>query len=369
MTASQITRRRMRNSRLTGTGVDLPEEAVSWHLAMQAQDYGPAKWSIGQRSKGLSNQDLDAALAAGSIIRTHVLRPTWHFVARDDLRWLLALSGPRVQQGNAGRYRELGLDARTRARAEKVIVSALEGGNRLTRKEIAAVLDDAGVDHSGQRMAYFLIHCELEAVIGSGGLSGKQHAYALLDDRVPAGGRFDRDDALVELVRRYLTSHGPASVKDMSWWSGLTMVDLRKALELLDDEVRSGTVDGIALWSIESDDSHPPAARGVRLLQTYDELVVGYTESRFMGDPGAEKARAAWGDRTFPSGVLLLNGGIGGHWRRTIERDSIQVEVHLYEEPMRGDAKAIDAAAAGLGRFLGLPANVEVKRYGRARGG
>src|SRR4026208_1825172 len=116
-----ITRRRMRNSRLTGTGFRSPEEAVGWHLAMQAQDYGPAKWSIGQRSKGLTDNDLDEALAAGSIIRTHVLRPTWHFVARDDLRWLLALSGPRVQQGNAGRYRQLGLDVRTLARGEKVI--------------------------------------------------------------------------------------------------------------------------------------------------------------------------------------------------------------------------------------------------------
>jgi Winged helix DNA-binding domain len=364
----EIARRRIRNSRLTGTGFTTPDEAVRWHLAMQAQEYGPAKWSIGQRSKGLTDQDLDEALAAGSIIRTHVLRPTWHFVARDDLRWLLALSGPRVQQGNAGRYRELGLDVRTLIRGEKVIVSALGGGDRLTRKEIAAVLDDSGIDRTGQRMPYILIHCELEAVIGSGGLAGKQQTYTLLDDRVPAGGRFDRDDALVELVRRYLTSHGPATVKDMSWWSGLTMADLRRALELLAEEVRSETVDGVALSSIASEDSPPPAARGAHLLQTYDELVVGYTESRFLGDPGAEKARAAWGDRTFPSGLLLLNGRIGGHWRRTIEGARVTIEVHLYEEPKRGEAKAVDKAAADLGRFLGLPANVEIKRYGRTKG-
>jgi hypothetical protein len=359
----EIARRRLRNSRLTGTGFTTPEEAVGWHLAMQAQDYGPAKWSIGQRSKGLTDKDLDEALAAGSIVRTHVLRPTWHFVARDDLRWLLALSGPRVQQGNAGRYRELGLDTRIRARAEKVIVSALEGGNRLTRKEIAAVLDDSGIDRSGQRMPYFLSHCELEAVIGSGGLAGKQQTYALLDERVPSGGRFDRDDSLVELVRRYLTSHGPATVKDMSWWSGLTMTDLRKARELLGDEVRSETVDGMVLWSIASDDSPPPAPRGAHLLQTYDELGVGYSESRFLGDPGAERARAAWGDRTYPSGVLLLNGRVGGHWRRTIGRQSIRVEVHLYEEPKRGATRAVEAAAEDLGLFFDLPVTVDVLRF------
>jgi hypothetical protein len=358
-----ITRRRMRSSRLVGTGFRSPAEAVGWHLAMQAQDYGPAKWSIGQRSKGLSDKDLDEALAAGSIIRTHVLRPTWHFVARDDLRWLLALSGPRVQQGNAGRYRELGLDARTRARAEKVIVSALEGGNRLTRKEIAAVLDDSGIDRSGQRMPYFLSHCELEAVIGSGGLAGKQQTYALLDERVPAAGRFDRDDSLVELVRRYLTSHGPATVKDMSWWSGLTMTDLRKALELLGEEVRSETVDGMVLWSIASDDSPASAARGAHLLQTYDELGVGYTESRFLGDPGAEKARAAWGDRTYPSGVLLLNGRVGGHWRRTIERTEVRIELHLYQKPKPAEMKSLEAAASKLGRFLELPVTLDVHRF------
>jgi hypothetical protein len=362
MKAPEIARRRIRNSRLTGDGFESADEAVRWHLAMQAQDYGPATWSIGQRSIGLDSGDLDEALASGSIIRTHVLRPTWHFVARDDTRWLLSLSGPRVQQGNAGRYRELGLDERTRTRAQEVIVSALEDGNRLTRKELGAVLDDAGIDRSGQRMPYILSHCELEAVIGSGGLVGKQQTFALLDGRVPAAGPFDREDALVELVRRYLTSHGPATVKDMSWWSGLTMTDLRKALERLGpSEVRTDTVDGLELWSVASDDPAPPPIRGAHLLQTYDELVVGYTESRFHGEPGAEKARAAWGDRTYPSGLFLLNGRVGGHWRRTFERDAIAVEVHFYEEPKRGHRSAVEAAVADLGRFFGRDVALETK--------
>src|SRR5687767_13594137 len=144
MKAPEIARRRLRNSRLVGDGFKAADEAVGWHLAMQAQDYGPAAWSIAQRATGLVSADVDEALASGAIIRTHVLRPTWHFVARDDIRWLLALSGPRVQQGSAGRYRELGLDGRTLRRSQKVIVAALEGGNRLTRKEIGAVLDEAG---------------------------------------------------------------------------------------------------------------------------------------------------------------------------------------------------------------------------------
>ena len=362
-----LSRRRIANSRLTGDGFETPEEVVGWHLAMQAQEYGPAKWSIGQRSTGLVDADVEEAVTAGSIVRTHVLRPTWHFVARDDIRWLLAVSGPRVQQGNAGRYRDLGLDERTRARAAAIIVSALEGGNRLTRNEIGAVLDDAGIDRAGQRLPYILMHCELEAVIGSGGLAGKQQTYALLDERVPKGRRFDRDDAMVELAWRYLRGHGPATVKDMNWWSGFTMADIRKALDRLGDEVRNETIDGIVFWSVAADELPPPPARGAHLLQTYDELVVGYTESRFYGEPGAEKARAAWGDRTYPSGLFLLNGRVGGHWRRTFERDAIDVEVHFYEEPKRNGTRAVEKAAADLGRFHGLPAHVEVRSSTRGR--
>jgi hypothetical protein len=344
-------------SRLTGEGFRSAQEAVGWHLAMQAQDYAPAKWSVGQRSRGLLDEDLDRAVEEGSIVRTHVLRATWHFVARDDIRWLLALSGPRVQRGNARRYAELGLDARTLARGEKLIVSALSGGVRLTRKELGEALDRRKYDRDGQRMAYLLMHCELEAVIGSGGLSGKQQTYALLDGRIPARPRLDRDEALGALVLRYLQSHGPASEKDLSWWSGLTMRDLRWALDALGSEVRSEDHEGITLWSLAADGEAPPG--GVELLQTYDELVVGYTESRFLGDPALARARAAWGDRTFPSGLLLFDGRVAGHWRRSVEGPRLRVEAHLYEPRRRGLPARVEAAAQELGSFFGRPVAFE----------
>ena len=365
MNAREIARRRIRNSRLTGDRFETPDEAVRWHLAMQAQEYGPATWSIGQRSKGIGHADIDRALTEGTIVRTHVLRPTWHFIARDDVRWLLALSGSRVLQGNAGRYRQLGLDARTLARAEEVIASALEGDNRLTRDELAAILDRRKLDREGQRMPYFLMHCELEALVCSGGRKGKQQTYALLDERVPAGGpRLDREEAVVELVRRYLTSHGPATVKDLSWWSGLTMTDLRAALGALDDEVTSEEVDGLTFWSATSERSRrPSAARGAHLLQTYDELVVGYTESRFHGDISGDLARQAWSDRTFPTGIFLLHGRVGGHWRRTIEAKRVRVSIHTYGGVDAADTRTLESAVTRLGRFVGLPAMTEISRF------
>lgn len=366
MNAKEIARRRIRNSRLTGDRFAAPDEAVRWHLAMQAQEYGPAMWSIGQRSKGLRQADVDAALTEGAIVRTHVLRATWHFVARDDIRWLLALSGPRVQQSNAGRHRQLGLDVRTFARAEKAVTSALEGGGRLTRNELAAVFERRKLDPGGQRMPYLLMHCELIGLIGSGGRSGKQQTYALLDERIPTGERrrFDRDGAVIELVRRYLASHGPATVKDLSWWSGLTMTDLRAALGALEDEVTSDEVDGLTFWSASSERGRrPPAARGVHLLQTYDELVVGFTESRFHGDTSGELARQAWSARTFPTGVFLLDGRVGGHWRRTIEAKRVHTSFHTYGGIGAAGAGALESAAKRLGRFVGLPVSIEISRF------
>ena len=341
MTAPEIARRRMRNSRLTGTPFSSPEETVRWHGGMQAQDYGPAKWSIAQRSKNVSDADIDDAVSRGSIIRTHVLRETWHFVARDDLRWLLALTGPRLQRSNASRYRQLGLDARTRARCESRISTAIEEQGHLTRDQIGGVLDAARIDRAGQRLPHILMHCELEGAICSGGRAGKHHTYALVDERVPRTPRFDRDNALTELVRRYLASHGPATIKDLQWWASLTAADIRHGLEALGSQVKSETIEGTTLWSVKGA-GRLPAAGGAHLLQTYDELIVGYTESRFFGDPVGTKARTAWRDRRLPTGTVLLDGRVAGHWKRTIDKHHVEVEILTYRKPAPDDFDALE---------------------------
>ena len=358
-----IARRRLHATRLAGEPFTDVSAVVRHHLAMQAQDYAPAKWALGQRADGLVDADVDRALAEGSIVRTHVLRPTWHLVAREDLRWLMAISGPRVQQGNAGRYRNLGLDAAARARAEKAIVRALEGEGRLTRNQLGEVLDRAKIDREGQRMPHFLMHCELELVICSAGLDGKQQTYGLVDERVPAERPRDPDDALRELVRRYLASHGPATVKDMSWWSGLTMSSLKAAIRELGDDVRSEEIDGRTYHAVADADGRPPPVRGARLLQVYDELVVGYTESRFVGDPAGPIAREAWLGRDLPSGVFLVNDRVGGHWRRTMDAKKVDVEVSFYEDPPTSARTAVKREADRLGRFFERQLALEIGRF------
>ena len=353
-----VIRRRMHNTRLTGTPFDSAAETVRWHGAMQGQDYGPAKWSIGQRATRLTDGDIDRELNDGAILRTHALRPTWHLIAREDFRWVLGLTGPRVHRNLEPRFRQLGLDAKTLTRCEKQIASALQGGNHLTRKELAQVLDDAGIDGSGQRLPHMLGHCELESVICSGPLAGKQQTYALLDDRAPAIDKYDRDDAMAELVRRYLRSHGPATVTDMRWWSGLTVAEIKNTLHMLGSEVSSEMLGELTFWFITAEDDRPPPMRRAHLLQMLDEVFVGYTESRHFGDPRADAARTAWSHRGMPAANVLLKGRVAGHWKRTLAKNTMTVELMLYENPKPSNERAIEGAARRMGRFVGRPVTV-----------
>jgi hypothetical protein len=356
----EVLRRRMTNTRLTGAPFDSAAETVRWHGAMQGQDYGPAKWSIGQRTNELVDEDIDRELDDGAILRTHALRPTWHLLTREDIRWVLALTGPRVHRQLDRRFDELGLDPKTLTKCEKKISIALQGDNPLTRREIAGILEAAKIDPSGQRLPFILIHCELESVICSGRLAGKQQTFALLDDRAPAGPSLDRDEAMTELLRRYLQSHGPATVADFRWWSGLTGADIKKTLHALGSDVTSEELGGMIFWSLAGDHARLPAMRVGHLLQMLDEAFVAYTESRHFGDPRAVEARSAWSDRGMPAANVLLRGSVAGHWKRTLGAKSMAVELILYEEPRPADLRAMNAAAKRLGSFIGLPVTVSV---------
>ncbi len=217
MNQNDIAHARLANQRLTGSEFTTAAEVVAWLVAVQAQEYTGAKAALGWRAGGLDDTAVERAFAAGEILRTHVLRPTWHFVTPADIRWLLKLTGPRVHQVNGGMYRRLELDEATLRRCAGVITGALQGGRALTRDQLRDALAAAGIatsggpDRNGQRLAYIVMWAELEGLIASGPRLGKQFSYMLLDERAPAGGAFDRDAALAELARRYVRSHGPAT--------------------------------------------------------------------------------------------------------------------------------------------------------------
>lgn len=346
------------NSGLLGSGFASPVEAVRVHGAMQSQEFALAKWSIGQRVKGTDQAEIDRLFAVGDILRTHVLRPTWHFIVREDLRWLLALTARRLQQRNQGRYRELGLDPSTRSKAQRVVAKELSGDTHRSRKELATILEKSRIATDGQRLPHILFHCELESVICSGIPDGRKQTYALVDDRAPGGNEFTRDQALAELVLRYLGSHGPATVKDLGWWSSLTLTDIRTGLAALGSAVVTETIEGRELWWIEQRPTAPRRTVTVNLLQAFDENVLGYTESRYLGDVHGDAAKMAFRNGAPWPGTVVIDGRLAGQWRRTIEKNEMHVSVTLYEELDASGSSALEKEAEKLGGFFGLPSRL-----------
>jgi len=362
-----ISKQRLRNQRLSGPPLETVADVVRWFGGMQFQEYPVARWSIGQRAVGLAEADVDRALAEASVVRTHVLRDTWHLVAAEDLRWMMGLTGPRIHQRNATMYRRLDLDAELLARTDALLRNALAGGEQLSRREIAAVLDGSGIAADGMRLGYILMHAEIELVVCSGALQGKQQTYALVDERVPAARSMSRDDALAALVDRYFTSHGPATVKDFSWWSSLTVADARRGLELVGDGLESRTLAGVTYWSGAA---QPPRAAPPRahLLQGYDEYAVAYTESRGVLDIDGHAGSVPGGEAMFTHAVLL-DGQVVGHWRRRAGSRVVTVDVQLGCSLDRAAMEAVDEAVQRYGAFVGLPITWDARGRARSQGG
>ncbi len=364
---NEVIRRRLRTQRLTGARSARPEDVVGWLGAVQAQDYGPAKWAVGMRLRRPSDAAVEQAFADGRILRTHVLRPTWHFVLPADIRWLLTATAPRVQARAAYRHRQLGLDAATLKRTDALLAAALRGGNQLTREEAGTVLTRAGVSAEGQRLPYILMHAELEALICSGARRGRQHTWALLDERAPGSFELSRADALVELAKRYFTSHGPATARDFATWASLTLAEVGESIEAAGPSLRREDLDGVTLWSGSGESPRPPRLRSpvVRLVQGYDEYIMGYSKTKHVLAP----PKTPWSpsDRPIANLVVLLDGRIAGYWRRTIKRNEVVVEVGLLEPFDAAQSQALEAEAARYGEFLGLSATVTLAPAAKAR--
>jgi len=356
MDRQDIPWRRLHNLRLEGAPLRAPEDVVGRLGAVQSQDFAPAKWSLAQRTGGVGDADVDRAFADGAILRTHILRPTWHFVLPADIRWMLQLTAPRVHALNAYHYRQLGLDEDAFRRSGALLADALAGGVHRTRRQLAAILERGGVALGGFRLAYLLMHAELRGIVTSGAPHGRQQTYALLEERAPPAEPRTREQALAELTQRYFASHGPATVKDFGWWSSLTAADIRRGLELAGSRLRQEVVDGVAYWSAASPAPPPgPASPSVHLLQGYDEYLVGYSQSKSLLNLAGRKLIQ---DRPMFNGVAILDGQVAGHWKRTVRRAGVAFEVALYEPFDDARAEALQAAADRQGEFLGLPAAV-----------
>lgn len=340
---------RLDRQRLSRPAFSNPQEVVSWLGAVQSQEYPSAKWSIGMRMRSTSDVAIDRAFDAGEILRTHVMRPTWHFVAPRDIRWLLELTAQRVNASNAYHYRRVGLDQETFARSSAAIENALRDGRYLTREELGKVLEASGISIaaqdgavSGLRLGYILHRLELDALICSGPRRGKQHTYALLAERAPQAHSLPRDEALAELVCRYFTGHGPARLRDFCWWSGQTQTAAKAGIEMAGSKLEQEEIDGQVYWFCSRGDPQIalPPEQAAFLLPTYDEFLVGYADF--------DKSRTSEvGDRarlTF-NAIFLVNGQAAGTWKRTLKKSVVEITLAPFAPlPSEAEAQLITAA-------------------------
>jgi hypothetical protein len=300
---------------------------------------------------------VEQAFNDGLILRTHVLRPTWHFVTPGDIRWLLALSAPRIHAANAYYYRQSDLDAKTFSKSTTVIHRALEGGQSLTRAEIAGHLKQAKIPADGLKLAYLMMHAELEGVICSGPRRAKQFTYALLDDRAPQAKTLDREEALAELARRYFTSHGPATVRDFSWWSGLAVAEAQRAAESANG-LEFSSIGGAVHWSAKESDASPSKA-GALLLPNYDEYLIAYKDRAPFVDASRAANIVARSNGAFAN-HLVIDGCLSGSWSRTLRANSVLVEVAPYKRMTAAQSRAVANAADCYGEFFGLPVTLSI---------
>lgn len=344
-----ILRQRLYNQRLTGPQIDEPEEVVKWLGAVQSQDYAGAKWSVGQRVKHSADAGVEQAFASGKILRTHVMRPTWHFVTPADIRWILELTAPRVQALNAYYYRKLELDKAVFARSHTLFTQALQGGKQLTRQELASLLRQAGIVASNQRLAYIVMHAELNGLICSGAMRGKQYTYTLLEERAPAARHLERDEALAELTQRFFASHGPVTLKDYIWWSGLSVADAKAGHEMIKQRLRHEVVGDQTYWFSLSMPTAEHAPMAAYLLPEYDEYLRGAP----LPDMPWTKNRDSWKD-TFYRPVIIDNMR-AGTWRRTITRGAVVMEINLSTSLNPAQSEALKAAVERYGLFMDMP--------------
>jgi hypothetical protein len=340
-----VAQARLGNQRLSSAKPRTAADLVRWFGAVQAQDYYGAKWAVGQRMRRATDASLEEAFAAGTILRTHVMRPTWHFVAAEDIRWMLALTAPRLQSQMRGGYRQLELDERVRRQATGVLTKALAGGRHLTRDALRATLARARINTDGQRFAYILMHAELDGVICSGPRIGKHVTYAILDERAPRSSRLDRDEALATLTRRYFRSHGPARLRDFTWWSGLTTADATAGIAMVRPRLAERSIDGVPYWFAAASPAPAAVVHRAFLLPAFDEYLVAYKNRGASLDP-----------------AIIVDGRVVGRWTRALSAKAGVVTLKFFGPVSASQERATIDAAGRYATFIGTPMAVRCER-------
>ena len=350
--AIRLAAQRLRQQRIGHNPFASAAQTVRWFGAVQAQDYLGSLWALGLRTRGATEASIERAIAERKIVRTWPLRGTLHFVAAADVRWMLDLCAPRMLARNTQRLnREHGIDAGVVASSRKVLTDALRGGNCLSRTEVYRRLEAAGVATKASRGLHLLWWHAHEGLLCVGPRAGKQQTFVLMEEWLPATPPRSREESLAELARRYFTSHGPATVHDFAWWSGLTVTEATAALEMIAKELAAETTDDQTYWQAAGS-AKTRAARGCHLLPAYDEYTVAYQDrSAIMTSKVAARADSGHGIFHPP---VVIDGQVAGTWSRTLQKDSVAITCRLFGRVDRRQRQALETAAQPYAKFLGL---------------
>jgi hypothetical protein len=344
-----VLRRRIFTQRLLGQKLPQPEDVVRLLTAVQSQEHAHGFWSLGMRTRGSTYADVKEASDQGRILRTHMLRTTWHFVTPEDIRWVLAATSPRVLTVFGSHFRSLGLDERTQQETAQQVVKMLEGCNHLTRREIGGELERQGVSLGGERLTYIVMSAELHGLICSGPMRGAQHTYAVLEERVPPGLTYDRDEGQSELAFRFFKGHGPASLTDFTRWSSLTLTEARQAIEAAAARLDSIEVDEQKLWFDPTTPKPRSAPITAHLVPLYDEAWLTYPKLNFETATGHPHPP----DMQLFTGSIIVGVRNVGTWRRTITKTKLTIETDLAPGLDDRSQAAVQKAVGRLTEFLG----------------
>jgi hypothetical protein len=338
---------------------ETPYDVVQSFGAVQAQDYLGALWAIGLRLPGSREGDIERALAERSIVRTWPMRGTLHFVAAADVRWMLALLTPPIVARGARRLAELGLDAADLGKSRRAIVRALQGGRQRTRQDIYQVLEAAKVSTRGQRGIHVLWRLAQEGLVCFGAREGKQPTFVLLDEWVPPTPQIPAAEALAAVALRYFAGHGPATLDDFRWWSGLPAARAREAVESVKTRLEHELAGDTTYWFSRDVATAAPSSKASRLhlLPAFDEYLVGYRDRAAV--LAANRAvTSAWG---LLSPTLLIEGAVSGTWGRTLKGSSVTVTLAPYVRLNARDLAALHRVVDEYGAFLGKTASLKVR--------
>jgi hypothetical protein len=352
MTLTQLRQLRLQNQHISSTTFTKPGEIVSHMLAIQAQVYPMAKWAIGLRLRHATGEQIDDAFNAGKIIRTHVMRPTWHFVSPQDIRWLLKLTGPRIRAFNKTYYARHDLDSKIFKKCNDIFLKSLEGGSQLTRVALQSELAKAKIKAQGIRLAFIMMQAELDGIICSGAKQGNQFTYALLEERVASTKEMSQQESLFAIAERYFNSRGPATLKDFSWWSGLSITECKEATSMLDHRFLKEKINGQEYLYSEGALIKTKLIDRSFYMPDYDEYGIAYKDrTAIIGERISEKSHAALG---YPH-VLVIDGIISGTWKITSQKTQTKVlETKVSRDVLQTYGTTIKKAGKRFSEFTQL---------------